>query len=163
MEVVKMEIKGLMLDPVSNMPIVILKDVNSNQVLPIWIGIFEANAIMVQLENISSPRPMTHDLMQSILVQLNAVVEKIVVTDLKNNTYFAIIHLDLKGKKYTIDARPSDAIALSLRTGSPIYANVKVIEQAQKMDADKEGGIESERIKKWFEDLDAEDLGKYKM
>lgn len=163
MELVKMEIKGLMLDPVSNMPIVILKDADSNQVLPIWIGIFEANAIMVQLENISSPRPMTHDLMQSILVQLNAVVEKIVVTDLKNNTYFAIIHLDLKGKKYTIDARPSDAIALSLRTGSPIYANVKVIEQAQKMDADKEGGVESERIKKWFEDLDAEDLGKYKM
>ncbi|MCD6451706.1 MAG: bifunctional nuclease family protein [Acidobacteria bacterium] len=162
MELVKMEIKGLMLDPVSNMPIVILKEVNSNQLLPIWIGVFEANAIMIQLENISTPRPMTHDLMRSILDQLNVIVEKIVVTELKNNTYFALIHLEVDGRKYTIDARPSDAIALALRTGSPIYANREVIEQAQKMEVSEEGS-ESERIKKWFEDLDAEDFGKYKM
>ena len=102
MELVKMEIKGLMLDPVSNMPIVILKEVNSNQLLPIWIGVFEANAIMIQLENISTPRPMTHDLMRSILDQLNVIVEKIVVTELKNNTYFALIHLEVDGRKYTI-------------------------------------------------------------
>jgi len=131
MELVKMEIKGLMLDPVSNMPM---------------IGVFEANAIMIQLENISTPRPMTHDLMRSILDQLNVIVEKIVVTELKNNTYFALIHLE----------------ALALRTGSPIYANREVIEQAQKMEVSEEGS-ESERIKKWFEDLDAEDFGKYKM
>jgi bifunctional DNase/RNase len=159
---IKMQIKGLMIDPITNMPIVILKDTKTNSVLPIWVGIFEANAIMLKIENIETPRPMTHDLIKSILANLKAKVEKIVVTTLKNNTYYALIFLNVDGKKIEVDSRPSDAIALALRTESPIYVEESVIEQARNFDLSSDIS-DSEKIKKWFENLDPQDFSKYKM
>ncbi len=159
---IKMQIKGLMIDPITNMPIVILKDTKTNSVLPIWVGIFEANAIMLKIENIETPRPMTHDLIKSILSNLKAKVEKIVVTTLKNNTYYALIFLNVDGKKIEVDSRPSDAIALALRTESPIYVEESVIEQARNFDLSSDVS-DSEKIKKWFENLDPQDFSKYKM
>jgi bifunctional DNase/RNase len=159
---IRMQIKGLMIDPITNMPIVILKDTNTNAVLPIWVGIFEANAIMLKIENIETPRPMTHDLIKNILSNINAKVEKVVVTTLKNNTYYALIFLNLNGKTIEIDSRPSDAIALALRTESPIYVEESVIEQARNFDLSSDIS-DSEKIKKWFENLDPQDFSKYKM
>lgn len=159
---IKMQIKGLMIDPITNMPIVILKDTEAKAILPIWVGIFEANAIMLQIEKIETPRPMTHDLLKNILVEMKAKVDKIAVTDLKNNTYYALIYLDVDGKKIQIDARPSDAIALALRTDSPIYVDESVIEQARNFDLSTDAA-DSEKIKKWFENLDPKDFSKYKM
>jgi len=121
------KIKGLMMDPVTNSPIVLLQDAQHNTLLPIWVGVFEANAIALQIERIDTPRPMTHDLLRNILQQLEAVVNKIVVNDLRENTFFAVIHLDLGDDRVTIDARPSDAIALALRTDAPIYVTDQVL------------------------------------
>jgi bifunctional DNase/RNase len=117
---IEMTIKGLMVDPITNMPIVILKDKDGDRVLPIWVGIFEANAIALQIENIATPRPMTHDLLRNVITDLNGQVDRVVVCDLKDNTFYAIIHLTVRGERVAIDARPSDAIALALRTRSPI-------------------------------------------
>src|SRR5947209_14683016 len=119
----RMEIKGLMLDPSSNTPIVILKDVDSQLFLPIWIGVFEANAIALRLEGVEPPRPMTHDLLRSLLAQLGGKVEKIVISDLRESTFFAVIHVRNQSSALTIDARPSDALALALRTGPPIFVS----------------------------------------
>jgi len=126
------------------------------------VGIFEANAIMLQIEKIQTPRPMTHDLIKNILKKMNAKVDKIAVIELKNNTYYALIFLDVNGKKVQIDARPSDAIALALRTESPIYVDDEVIEKARNFDLSIDSA-ESEKIKKWFENLDPKDFSKYKM
>lgn len=158
----EVKIKGLMIDPISNLPIVILKDVNSENVLPIWVGIFEANAIALQVEKISTPRPMTHDLVKNLLETLKASVEKIVITELKESTFYALIHVQFQGVTLHVDSRPSDAIALALRTGSPIFVEEKVMAQAKKIDVGKEAG-DSERLKKWLEGLDPDDLGKYEM
>ena len=117
---IEMTIKGLMVDPITNMPIVILKDKVGERVLPIWVGIFEANAIALQMENIATPRPMTHDLLRNVITDLEGSVDRVVVSDLKDNTFYAIIHLTVRGERVVIDARPSDAIALALRTRSPI-------------------------------------------
>jgi bifunctional DNase/RNase len=158
----EMKIKGLMIDPITNMPIIILRDPGSSAVLPIWVGIFEANAIALQIEKIATPRPMTHDLLKSILVNMQASVEKVVITDLKENTFYALIILRHDGRTVTIDSRPSDAIALALRTGSPIFVNSEVIEKARNTDLTKDAG-ESERIRKWLENLDPDEMGKYEM
>jgi uncharacterized protein len=158
----EMKIKGLMIDPITNMPIIILRDPDSSAVLPIWVGIFEANAIALQIEKIATPRPMTHDLLKSMISGMSATVEKIVITDLKENTFYAIIFLNHDGKLLPIDSRPSDAIALALRTGSPIFVNSEVIEKAKNTDLTKDAG-ESERIRKWLESLDPDELGKYEM
>src|SRR6058998_360051 len=123
----EMKIKGLMIDPITNMPIIILRDPASSAVLPIWVGIFEANAIALQIEKVDTPRPMTHDLMKGLLNHLNAQVTKIVVTELKDNTFYALIFLNVGGKTITVDSRPSDAIALALRTDSPIYVTDDVL------------------------------------
>jgi uncharacterized protein len=157
---VEMTIKGLMLDPISNSPIVILKDEEEKIFLPIWVGIFEANAIALQLESIATPRPMTHDLLRSAIDSLGGRVEKIVISDLKENTFYAIIHVRSGEKVVEIDARPSDAIALALRTSAPIFVERSVLENAQTISADD---TTEERLKKWFEDVSPEDLGKYKM
>jgi len=157
-----MKIKGLMIDPITNMPIVILKDAKGKKILPIWVGLFEANSIALEIENINTPRPMTHDLLRNIIFDLDGKVDKIVVTDLKDNTYYALIHLTVKEKKLTIDSRPSDAIALALRTKSPIFVDQEVIEKAKSVDFVKDPG-ESERLKKWFENLDPSELNKFKM
>src|SRR6188508_3024758 len=117
---IEMTIK-LMVDPITNLPIILLRDREGQRVLPIWVGASEANAIALQIENISTPRPMTHDLLRNVIKDLNATVQKIVVSDIQENTFYAVIHLLLAGETVTIDARPSDAIALALRTRAPIF------------------------------------------
>jgi hypothetical protein len=159
---IEMTIKGLMVDPITNMPIVILKDKEGDRVLPIWVGIFEANAIALQIENIATPRPMTHDLLRNIITDLQGRVDRVVVSDLKENTFYAIVHLTVRGERVAVDARPSDAIALALRTRAPILVEESVIENAKTVDLGPERA-DSERLQKWLESLDPEELGKYKM
>ena len=156
------KIKGLIMDPLTNSPIVILQSLEKNTLLPIWVGIFEANAIALQIERIDTPRPLTHDLIKNILLQLDANVDKIVVTDLQENTFYAVIHLRMNGDRITIDSRPSDAIALALRTDAPIYVTEEVIDNSRNISLEKEN-LDSEEIKKWLESLNPDDLGKYRM
>ncbi len=160
-ELVPMSIKGLMLDPVSNSPIVVLKDDDEKFFLPIWVGIFEANAIALQLENITTPRPMTHDLLRNMINELDARVTRVVINDLRDSTFFAQIRLLVGGKTLEVDARPSDAIALALRTEAPIFVAQSVLDQAQTITP--EGEDQDERMKKWFENLSPDEMGKYKM
>lgn len=162
MEEREFKIKGLMMDPIASSPIVILQDVEKNTLLPIWVGVFEANAIALQIERIDTPRPMTHDLFKNMLLHLNAQVLKIVVTELKENTFFSLIHLDMDGDVVIIDSRPSDAIAIALRTDAPIYVTEEVINNSRNVTLEKEG-LDSEDIKKWLENISPEDLGEYKM
>src|SRR4051795_4879326 len=131
---IEMTIKGLMVDPITNTPIVILRDKEGQRVLPTWVGIFEANAIALQIENVTTPRPMTHDLLRNVIQDLKATVQKIVVCDLQENTFYALIYLALNGDTLTIDARPSDAIALALRTRAPIFVEDTVIDSAKPFD-----------------------------
>jgi hypothetical protein len=159
---IEMTIKGLMVDPITNMPIIILRDKDGQKVLPIWVGIFEANAIALQIENVATPRPMTHDLLKNIITDLRASVQKIVVCDLKENTFYALIHLVVNGHSVAVDARPSDAIALALRAKAPIFVEETVIENARSLDMMSEKA-DSDRLQKWLESLDPEELGKYKM
>ncbi len=159
---IEMKIKGLMVDPSTNMPIVILKDEVEDRMLPIWVGVFEANAIALRMEAIDTPRPMTHDLLRDLLDKLHATVEKIVVNDLKDNTYFARIHLLINGDEHVLDSRPSDAIALALRAEAPIFVEQSVLEQAQTLDSGADLP-DAERLRQWFENLDPEDFSKYEM
>jgi bifunctional DNase/RNase len=158
---IEMTIKGLMVDPITNMPIVILRDKEGQKVLPIWVGTFEANAIQLQIENITTPRPMTHDLLRNVIHDLKASVQKVVVCDLQDNTFYALIYLAISGDTVAVDARPSDAIALALRTRAPIFVEDTVIDQAKTVDLSSEKA-DSDRLHKWLESLDPEDLG-YKM
>ena len=159
---IEMTIKGLMVDPITNMPIVILKDKDGDRVLPIWVGIFEANAIALQIENIATPRPMTHDLLRNVITDLDGRVDRIVVSDLKENTFYAVIHLTVHGERLAIDSRPSDAIALALRTKAPILVEESVIDNAKTVDFATERA-DNDQLQKWLESLDPEELGKYKM
>lgn len=159
---IEMTIKGLTVDPVTNMPIVILRGEDEHRVLPIWVGVFEANAIALQIENVHTPRPMTHDLLRNVIQDLQASVEKVVVYDVKENTFFALIHLVTPAGPVAVDARPSDAIALALRTRAPIMVEEHVIENAQTLDV-KHEKVDGERLHQWLDSLDPEDLGKYKM
>jgi len=159
---IEMSIKGLMVDPVTNTPIVILRDKDGQKVLPIWVGIFEANAIALQIENIATPRPMTHDLLRNVIHELKAEVLKIVVCDLQENTFYALIYLEMNGGTVAIDARPSDAIALALRTRAPIFVEDTVIDNAKTVDFTTEKA-DADRLHQWLESLDPDDLGKYKM
>jgi len=159
---IEMTIKGLMIDPITNMPIIILRDKDGQRVLPIWVGVFEANAIALQIENVSTPRPMTHDLLRNVIQDLQARIVKIVVSDLKENTFFALIYLQRNGEFIVVDARPSDAIALALRAHVPIFVEDVVIDNARSLDVSPEKP-DSERLQKWLESLDPDDLGKYKM
>jgi len=159
---IEMKIKGLVVDPISKMPIVVLEDIHSERMLPIWIGVFEANAIALRIENIATPRPMTHDLLKNLLDELDIKVEKIVVNDVKDNTFYALIYCRHMNQTITIDSRPSDAIALVLRTDAPIFVEESVVEKAQSMKID-ENLEDSENLKKWLENLQPEDFGKYKM
>ncbi len=160
-QLVPMSIKGLMLDPVSNSPIVVLKDEEEKFFLPIWVGIFEANAIALQLENVTTPRPMTHDLLRNMISELDARVIRVVINDLRDSTFFAQIRLITGGRTLELDARPSDAIALALRTEAPIFVAQEVLDQAQTITPD--GDDADDKVKKLFEQIDPEDLGKYKM
>jgi bifunctional DNase/RNase len=159
---VEMRIKGLMLDPVTNMPIVILADLEGNRILPIWVGFFEANAIALQMENVATPRPMTHDLLKSVFSGLNATVKKIVVNNLWDNTFYALVFLEMNGETVAIDSRPSDAIALALRMKSPIYVEEEVISKAKSIEGARDL-TDQESLQRWLENLRPEELGKYKM
>ena len=158
---IEMTIKGLMVDPVTNVPIIILRDKDGQKVLPIWVGIFEANAIALQIENVATPRPMTHDLLRNVIHDLKASVQNVVVCDLQENTFYALIYLRLDGETVAIDARPSDAIALALRTRAPIFVEEAVIENAKTVDFSSEKH-DADRLHKWLESLDPDELG-YKM
>ena len=159
---VEMSIKGLMVDPITNTPIVLLDDREGQRLLPISVGIFEAHAIALQIANISTPRPMTHDLLRNVIRDLKADVQKVVVSDLKENTFYAVIHLIVGGELVAIDARPSDAIALALRMRAPIFAEDTVLDNAKQLGISSDTG-DSERLQEWLEALDPEELGKYKM
>ena len=159
---VEMKIRGLTMDPVTQMPIVVLKDVNGNTVLPIWVGIFEANAIALEIEKVSTPRPMTHDLLKTVLMGLEAGVKKVVVSDLRDDTFYAIIWLEKNGEMISVDSRPSDALALALRLDCPIYVEDTVL-KSSKMTATVNEKVQSEELRKWLENLGDEDLGRYKM
>ncbi len=159
---VEMRIKGLMLDPVTNMPIIILSDMEGQRILPIWVGFFEANAIALQMENVATPRPMTHDLLKNVISGLNATVKKILVNNLWDNTFYALIYLEMNGETMAIDSRPRDAIALALRMKSPIFVEEEVIQKAKSIEGTRDLS-DSESLQKWLENLRPEELGKYKM
>ncbi len=161
-EEVEMQIRGLMMDPVTNMPIVVLKDVASDLVLPIWVGIFEANAIALELEKTATPRPMTHDLLQNLARGLNAQVNKVVVSELRDDTFYAVIWMEHAGETVTLDARPSDAIALALRWDCPIYVNRAVLENS-KQAASSAQSVSADEMRRWLENLNDDDMGRYKM
>ncbi len=162
MMLIKMTVRGIALDPITNMPIVILKDPEDRRALPIWVGIFEANAIALELEKVSTPRPMTHDLLKNILDGLGITVQQIIVNDLKENTFYATIDLNYNGSVVSIDARPSDAIAIALRTNAPIFVAENVVAQAKNIEVSEEKE-ETDKWKEWLENLKPEDFGKYKM
>jgi bifunctional DNase/RNase len=160
---VEMKIRGLMMDPVSNMPIVLLKDIGSDIVLPIWVGVYEANAIALEIEKVNTPRPMTHDLIKNVLTGLDAQIHKIVVTELKDDTYYAVIWLEREGQVVSVDSRPSDALALALRMDCPIFVEDEVLKHHSKQAANLSENVTSDELRKWLEDLSDDDLGKYKM
>jgi|SRR5258706_2578413 bifunctional DNase/RNase len=159
---VEMKIRGLMMDPVTNMPIVILKDTGGSAILPIWVGIYEANAIALEIEKVATPRPMTHDLIKNLLLGLNTAVRKVVVNDLRDDTFYALIWLERDGETISIDSRPSDALALALRLDCPIYVDDTVLKSSKLASAVSEK-INNEELRKWLENLGDEDLGRYKM
>ncbi|HTS75221.1 MAG TPA: bifunctional nuclease family protein [Bryobacteraceae bacterium] len=159
---VEMKIRGLLMDPVTNMPIVVLKDVNGNAILPIWVGIYEANAIALEIEKVATPRPMTHDLIRNLLFGLDAGVKKVVVSDLKEDTFYAIIWLERNGELISVDSRPSDALAIALRLDCPIYVAETVLKTSKTANAVSEVGS-NEELRRWLENLNDEDLGRYKM
>ncbi len=159
---VEMRIQGLMVDPITNMPIVVLRDPRTDAKLPIWVGVFEANAIAIELEKIKTPRPMTHDLLRDVVGQLGARLARIAITDLQENTFYALLHLETAAGPKEIDSRPSDAIALALRCNAPIFVEEGVIEAAQNIDL-TQGHQDTERFRQWLESLDEGDLGKYEV
>jgi len=157
-----MDVKALIVDPVANMPVVILRDADDRCFLPIWVGVFEANAIALQMEGVRTPRPLTHDLLKETISLLDAVVDRVVITRLHESTFYAEIHLVAGGRPVVIDSRPSDAIALALRTSSPVFVEEEVLDKSRAQDASEEAQSH-ERLRKWFEEADPESLGKYKM
>jgi hypothetical protein len=158
---VEMKIRGLMMDPVSNMPIVILKDVGGETVLPIWVGIYEANAIALEIEKVATPRPMTHDLIKNVLTGLDASIHKVVVTELRDDTFYAVIWMQRDGHVISIDSRPSDALALALRVDCPIFVEDVVLKNSKQ--ASNLSDVTSDELRKYLEGLNDEDLGRYKM
>ena len=159
---VEMKIRGLMMDPVTNVPIVILKEVESDAVLPIWVGSYEANAIALEIEKVAAPRPMTHDLLKNLLLGFEAQVNRVVVTELRDDTFYAVIWLERQGKLMSVDSRPSDALALALRMDCPIFVDQEVLRKA-KVDTASSEPVNAEELRKYLESLNDDDMGKYKM
>ena len=160
---IEVRIRGLMMDPATNMPIVVLKDVGSDTVMPIWVGIFEANAIAIEIEKVAAPRPMTHDLTRNLMRHMKGELERIVITELRDDTFFAMLWIRQDGELMTLDARPSDAIALALRADCPIFVSEQVMQSAKlNMNGPPEGPT-AEELRGWLEGLNDEDLGRYKM
>jgi bifunctional DNase/RNase len=160
---IEVRIRGLMMDPATNMPIVVLKDIASETVMPIWVGIFEANAIAIEIEKVAAPRPMTHDLTRNLIRHLNARLERVVITELKDDTFMAVLFLRQGKEPLTIDARPSDAIALAMRADCPIYVAEHVMQTAKLNTSGPPEGPTAEQLRGWLEGLNDEDLGRYKM
>ena len=160
---IEVRIRGLMMDPATNMPIVMLKDVASDSVIPIWVGIFEANAIAIEIEKVAAPRPMTHDLARNVIRHLNARLEKVVITEIKDDTFHAVLWLKQADEAVVVDARPSDAIALALRADCPIYVAEHVMQSAKLNTSGPNEGPTAEQLRGWLEGLNDEDLGRYKM
>jgi len=164
---IEFKVAGITIDPITSTPIVILKDIEEKKIVPIWIGLFEASAIAMELEKISFSRPMTHDLIAEILKSIEVTVTRVEINDLRNNTFFANIYLYKEGKNYVIDARPSDAIAIALRVNSPIFVDEKVIAKSRDVDLGSKmedlDDIKKEKLKEFLENLSPEDFGKYKM
>jgi bifunctional DNase/RNase len=158
----EVKIRGLMMDPVTNMPVVVLKETSGTAILPIWVGIYEANAIALEIEKVQTPRPMTHDLLKNVLTGLNVHVHKVVVSDLKEDTFYAMIWMERDGEMMSIDSRPSDALALALRLDCPIFVEDEVLKSSKMANAITEKSS-SEELRKWLENLNDEDLGRYKM
>jgi len=157
-----MKIRGLVMDPVTNMPIVILKDVGGQSVLPIWVGIYEANAIALEIEKVTTPRPMTHDLLKNLLLGLETHVQKVVVSELRDDTFYALIWLEKNGEMMSIDSRPSDALALALRVDCPIFVEDEVL-KISKNSGNSTDKVSNEELRKWLENLNDDDMGRYKM
>ncbi len=160
---IEVRIRGLMMDPATSMPIVVLKDIASETVMPIWVGIFEANAIAIEIEKVTAPRPMTHDLARNLIRHLNARLERVVISELKDDTFFATLWLRRGEEPMVIDARPSDAIALALRADCPIYVAEEVMQSAKLNTSGPPEGPTAEQLRGWLEGLNDEDLGRYKM
>jgi bifunctional DNase/RNase len=160
---VEMKIRGLMMDPVTNMPIVVLKDVHGQAILPIWVGVYEANAIALEIEKVQTPRPMTHDLLKNVLLGFDVRVQKIVVNELKDDTFFALIWVERDGQMMSIDSRPSDALALALRMDCPIFVEEAVLKNSKISSAFSTDRSTDDRLRTWFEGLSDEDLGRYTM
>jgi hypothetical protein len=160
---IEVRIRGLMMDPATSMPIVVLKDVASEAVMPIWVGIFEANAIAIEIEKVAAPRPMTHDLTRNLIRGLKGQLERVVISELKDDTFFAVLWLRQDGEPLVIDARPSDAIALALRADCPIYVAEEVMQTAKLNTSGPIEGPTAEQLRGWLEGLNDEDLGHYKM
>jgi bifunctional DNase/RNase len=160
---IEVRIRGLMMDPATNMPIVVLKDIASETVMPIWVGIFEANAIAIEIEKVAAPRPMTHDLTRNLIRHLSAQLERVVITEIRDETFFAVLWIRQEGEAVTVDARPSDAIALALRADCPIYVAEEVMQTAKLNTSGPPEGPTAEQLRGWLEGLNDEDLGRYKM
>src|SRR5277367_4237142 len=160
---VEMRVRGWMIDPETNMPIIVLKDVSSDVVLPIWVGIPELNAIAVEIEKLAAPRPMTHDLAKNLIQHMNGSLDRIVITELKEDTFYAVLWLTQDGEQVAVDARPSDAIALALRADCPIYVAEHVMSSAKLNSNSAAEGPTAEQLRNWLEGLNDEDLGRYKM
>jgi bifunctional DNase/RNase len=158
----EVKIRGLMMDPVTNMPVVVLKETSGSGVLPIWVGIYEANAIALEIEKVQTPRPMTHDLLKNVLTGLDVRVQRVVVSDLKDDTFYALIWMERDGQTISLDSRPSDALALALRLDCPIFVEDEVLKHSKTSTAVAEK-TSSEDLRKWLESLNDEDLGRYKM
>lgn len=159
---VEMKIRGLMMDASTNTPIVILKDLEGSTVLPIWVGIYEANAIALEIEKVATPRPMTHDLIKNLMIGCNAMLTKVVVSELRDDTFYAVLWLNKDGEVMTVDARPSDALALALRLDCPIFVEDEVL-KSSRMAAAAADPSSSEELRRWLENLGDEDTGQYKM
>jgi bifunctional DNase/RNase len=159
---VEMKIRGLMMDPVTNMPIVVLKDAAGTAILPIWVGVYEANAIALEIEKVQTPRPMTHDLLKNVILGLDVHVQKVVVSELKEDTFYAIIWMERDGQTMSMDSRPSDALALALRLDCPIFVDDEVLKSSKVASVVSEKST-NEELRKWLDGLSDEDLGRYKM
>lgn len=158
---IEMQIKGLMMDPVTSVPIVILRDNDNQRMLPIWVGPVEANAIALQIENLAPPRPMTHDLLRNLVTELGATLDRVLITELRGNTFYAYLELRRNGQRFLVDARPSDALALAIRTRAPIFVEAAVLEQARSVEISSDQA-DQDRLQRWLESLDPDEMG-YKM
>ncbi len=158
----EVKIRGLMMDPATNQPVVVLKELQGSGILPIWVGVYEAQAIALEIEKVQTARPMTHDLLKNVLTGLNVRVQKVVVSDLKDDTFYALIWMEREGQTISMDSRPSDALALALRLDCPIYVEDQVLKSSKITSVVSEKST-NEELRKWLENLSDEDLGRYKM